>query len=188
MGGHVHRYGTKRYDNLLMDFKKTKEALEKFARAVVKKSKQLARKKFEKTSGNLEGSIGYVLNVYENSFNLEFSMADYGAYVDQGVHGSKSSYIKNRNSPFKFSGQYKSIPPSSLDKWMVKKGIAPRNVQGQFMDRKSLKFLIARSIYEKGIEARHFFTRPFEDAFDKLEPEVIEAFGLDIDEFFELTT
>jgi len=58
-----------------MEFKKTQEALKTFAETVVKESKKLARKKFKNTSGNLEGSIGYALNVYENSFSLEFTLA-----------------------------------------------------------------------------------------------------------------
>lgn len=177
-----------------MDFKRTKEALETFARTVVREAKNLARKKFKKTSGNLEGSIGYVLNVYENSFNLEFTLAatndgvPYGSFMDLGVRGSKSNYIANRNSPYKFSGNKKSIPPQALDKWLVRKGIAPRDKEGRFIDRKTIKFLIARSIYEKGIEARKYFTKPFEDNYEKLPSDVVDAFGLDIDEFFELTT
>jgi len=188
MGGHVHRFRTKRYDSLLMDFQKTKQAIEKFAKLVISLSRRNLTRKDINTSKELYKSLDYVVNVYDKEFSVQFKMLDYGAYLDQGVHGSKSSYIKTQKSPFKYSGRFKSIPPSSLDKWMIKKGIAPRNVQGQFMDRKSLKFLIARSIYQKGIEATHFFTRPFESRLEKLEPEVIEAFGLDIDEFFELTT
>jgi hypothetical protein len=177
-----------------MEFKKTQEALKTFAETVVKESKKIARQKFKNTTGNLEGSIGYVLNVYENSFNLEFTLAadkdgvPYGSFVDLGVRGSKSNYPANRNSPYKFSGNKKSIPPQSLDKWLVRKKLAPRDNQGRFIDRRSIKFLIARSIYEKGIEARKYFTKPFEDNFNKLPNDVVDAFGLDIDEFFELTT
>jgi len=177
-----------------MEFKKTQEALKTFAETVVKESKKLARKKFKNTSGNLEGSIGYALNVYENSFSLEFTLAatkdgvPYGSFVDLGVKGSKSNYITNRDSPYKFSGNKKSIPPQALDKWLVRKKLAPRDKEGKFIDRRSIKFLIARSIYEKGIEARKYFTKPFEDNFNKLPNDVIDAFGLDIDEFFELTT
>jgi len=177
-----------------MDFKNTRKALKTFAESVVRESKNIARKKFENTTGNLEGSIGYVLNVYENSFNLEFTLAadkdgvPYGSFVDLGVRGSKSNYLANANSPYKFSGNKKSIPPNVLDKWIVRKKIAPRDKQGRFLTRKTIKFLIARSIYEKGIEARKYFTKPFEDNFKKLPDDVVDAFGLDIDEFFELTT
>jgi hypothetical protein len=115
-------------------------------------------------------------------------MEDYGAYIDEGVQGSKSSYVENRNSRFAFSGRFKTIPTSAIDKWVVRKGIAPRDEKGRFINRQSLKYVIAKSIYEKGIRASFFFTKPFEKAFDRLPPEVVEAFALDIDDLLEFTT
>ncbi len=54
-------------------------------------------------------------------------------------------------------------PPSSLDKWIVRKKLAPRK-NGKFTDRKidkvgfqkSIQFLIARSIFMKGIKPSLF--------------------------------
>ena len=48
------------------------------------------------------------------------------------------------------------VPPSALDKWIVNKGIAPRNTSGQFLSRAGLKFAIARSIMIKGIKPKNF--------------------------------
>ena len=76
-------------------------------------------------------------------------------------------------------------PSSSLDKWGVRKGIAPRDKQGKFIPRKSLNFLIARSIFMKGIEPSMFFTKPFEKAFDNLPPELTTAFAIDIENSIE---
>jgi hypothetical protein len=45
----------------------------------------------------------------------------------------------------------------------IKSGIAPRDKNRKIYKRKSLNFLIARSIYKKGIRATMFFTKPFED-------------------------
>lgn len=170
-----------------MNFTKTQEALNKFAKYVIQQSRTNLTKQKRNASGDLYKSLGYDLQVNPNSFSLEFFMEDYGAYVDEGVHGSKSSYVETRNSRFEFSGRFKTIPTSALDKWTVRKGIAPRDEKGRFIDRQSLKYLIAKSIYEKGIKASFFFTKPFEKAFDNLPPEVVEAFGLDIDELFEMT-
>lgn len=170
-----------------MNFTKTQEALNKFAKYVIQQSRTNLTKQKRNASGDLYKSLGYDLQVNPNSFSLEFFMEDYGAYVDEGVHGSKSSYVETRNSRFEFSGRFKTIPTSALDKWTVRKGIAPRDEKGRFIDRQSLKYLIAKSIYEKGIKASLFFTKPFEKAFDNLPPEVVEAFGLDIDELFEMT-
>ena len=47
-----------------------------------------------------------------------------------------------------------------LDKWIVKKGIAPRDEKGRFKSRKSISFLIARSIKIKGLQGISFFQKP----------------------------
>ena len=168
-------------------FAKTQEALNKFAKYVIQQSRTNLTKQKRNASGKLYESLGYDLNVSPNSFSLEFFMEDYGAYIDEGVHGSKSSYIESRNSRFEFSGRFKTIPTKALDALVVRKGIAPRDAKGKFIDRQSLKYVIAKSIYEKGIKASLFFTKPFERAFDNLPPEVVEAFALDIDDLLEFT-
>jgi len=170
-------------------FAKTQEALNKFAKYVVSQSKANLTRSKKNASGNLRNSLGYDLKVNPNSFELEFIMAEYGMFVDEGVQGSKSSYLESRNSRFEFSGRFKTIPTKSLDKWVLRKGIkGVRDEKGRFIKRDSLKYLIAKSIYEKGIKASLFFTKPFEKAFDNLPKELVEAYALDIDEFFEFTT
>ena len=173
-----------------MDFKNTQKALELFARAVIAQAKTNLRTKNPNPkydnqigSGTLEKSLSHNLKVFPNSFTLEFYMEDYGPFVDEGVRGSKSTYRESRNSPFKYSGNKKTINSGPLDKWMVRKGIAPRGADGKFMTRKSLKYIIAKSIYEKGIRGSKFFTKPFEDEFEKINQDVIEAFGLDVNDF-----
>ena len=169
-------------------FAKTQEELNKFAKYVIQQSRTNLTKQKKNASGELYNSLGYDLNVSPNSFSLEFYMADYGAFIDEGVHGSKSSYLETRNSRFAFSGRFKTIPTKALDKWTVTKGIAPRDKQGRFISRQSLKYIIAKSIYEKGIKASLFFTKPFERAFENLPNELVEAFALDIDDLLEFTT
>ena len=55
------------------------------------------------------------------------------------------------------------------------------------MSYKSMSFLIQRSIFEKGIKPSLFFTKPFEQGFKKLPDELIEAYGLDVEELLEYT-
>jgi hypothetical protein len=114
-----------------------------------------------------------------NSLRLYFDMADYGFYQDKGVSGTKVKY----STPFKYTN--KMPPPKAFDKWIIKKGIAPRNKEGKFQTRKGLQFAIARSIFEKGIKPSLFFTKPFEKAFKKLPDEMIEAYGLEAQETFD---
>jgi len=177
-----------------MEYKEVKKILKKFADSVIKQAKgNLRRNRNNRfitgnSSGNLDGSLGYTLNEYPNSFNLEFSMLEYGSYQDEGVRGSKSSYSQSRDSRFAFSGRFKTIRPQSLDKWMVKKNLdGIRDAKGRFISRKSLRYLIAKSIYEKGLRASNFFTRPFMDNYLKLPEEFIDAFELDFDNFLEET-
>ncbi len=175
-----------------MEYQEIKKILKQFAESVKKQAiGNLRRNKNNRfmtgsSSGNLEGSLDYKLNEYPNSLNLEFSMLDYGSYQDEGVRGSKSTYPQSRNSRFAYSGGKKTIAYKSLDKWMVKKNLKGiRDAKGKFISRKSLRYLIARSIYQKGIRASNFFTRPLTDNYLKLPEEFIDAFQLDFDEFID---
>jgi hypothetical protein len=78
-------------------------------------------------------------------------------------------------------------PPSALDQWIVKKGIAPRDAKGRFITRKSLQFLIARGIYKNGIAPSLFLTKPFEAAMRRLPQDVVTAYGIDIEAWMSAT-
>lgn len=169
-----------------MTFEQTKKALEVFAQTVIKQSKgNLSRHRNNKfitgsASGDLEGSLGYDLKVNPNSFSLEFYMQEYGMYQDEGVRGAESTYPKSRNSRF----QYKKMPLNNEARQSLKKWIKQKGLEGNI---NSLTYVIARSIYRKGLRASFFFTKPFENAFLKLPEELIEKFALDIDDFIEFT-
>ena len=170
-------------------FAKTQEALNKFAKYVVSQSKANLTRQKRNASGNLRNSLDYDLTVSKNSFSLEFIMTEYGMFVDEGVRGSKSTYPESRDSRFQYTGRFKTIPTAALDKWVIRKGIkGVRDEKGRFIKRDSLKYVIAKSIYEKGIRASMFFTKPFEKAFLNLPQEVIDAYALDIDDLLEFTT
>jgi hypothetical protein len=57
------------------------------------------------------------------------------------------------------------MPPRGvLDRWGIKKGIkGTRSKDGKFIPRKSMMYLIQRSIFQNGIEPTYFYR----DAFDK---------------------
>ena len=149
--------------------------LEKFRDYVISQSKSnLSR--LNKGGGNLEKSIKGIVKTMPNSISIQFSMAEYGIYQDAGVNGM-SQY---RKSPYKFR---KGVPSkemiSSLNDWIKRKGIRPRNKKGQFKSRNGLAFGIARSILKKGLKRSLFFTKPFEAAYKKLPEELVEKYGLD---------
>jgi hypothetical protein len=108
-------------------------------------------------------------------------MEEYGLFQDKGVSGKRKKY----KTPYTYKS--KMPPPKKLDKWIVRKGIAPRNEKGQLMTRKSLQFVIARGIYINGIKPSLFFTKPFEKAYKRMPNELIQKYGLDLDDFLEHT-
>lgn len=159
----------------------TKEVLERFGKEVVRESKKNLKSSGKSTSGKLEKSIDFDLTVSKNSFGLYFEMEDYGQFQDQGVSG----FLKKYDTPFSY--KYKRPPLKSLDKWIVRKGIAPKDSKGRFLPRKSIQFLISRSIFFNGIKPSLFFTKPFEEAFKNLPNEVVNAFGLDVEKLLKQT-
>jgi hypothetical protein len=115
---------------------------------------------------------------------MDFFMNDYGFFQDKGVNGLEV----NRGSIYSFRKGFPSREMlSNLDKWIIRKGIAPRNAKGEFVNRLGLKFAIAKGIFNKGIKPSLFFTKPFEQAFKKLPSELIEKFGLDAVKLFNTT-
>ena len=173
-----------------MDNKQTYKYLNDFAKYVIQQSRSNLSKSNRNSSKSLYNSLDSEIEVSANSFRLAFLMEDYGKFIDKGVQGSNPSGIKNGvqkapNSEYRFKS--KSIPTKVLDKWVIKKGIAPRNKSGKFLSREGLKFAIAKSIALQGIRPSLFFTKPFETAFERLPDELIEAYGLDVEQFLQYT-
>lgn len=142
-------------------------------------------------TGNLYNSIRYEQGVARNekSLNLRFSFpgADYWQFVDEGVKGAISS-AKAPRSPFRFgsgTGPSGRLRPS-IDKWVVKKGIAPRGAGGQFASRKSMVYAISRSIYQTGIRPSYFFTNAYDRTLKKHNAKLEKAVGDDIANAFKI--
>jgi len=140
--------------------------LNSFGRQVVNQAKENLASADK--GGELENSISFFVTAQKGSLTIKFKMLPYGKFVDKGVSGTEKErrYTdykgKTLVSPFSYKkSKGHSQPPSkSLDKWIVKKGIAPRDEKGRFMSRKSISFLIARSIGKKGIQGISFFQKP----------------------------
>jgi len=158
----------------MLDSKEVQESIDKFRKYVIQLSRSNLTKQRKNFNKSLYNSITGVSKVNKNSISLYFEMLDYGIFQDKGVSGKFKKY----NTDFSYKSK---MPPSKVfDKWIVRRGIAPRNEKGQFMSRKSLSYLIARKIFREGIKPSLFFTKPFEKAYDRLPDEIIEAYGIDI--------
>lgn len=160
-----------------MEKSEVQKALERFRDHVVSISKRNLTNKQKNSSKKLYNSIQGKVKANPNSFEVEFTMEDYGVFQDAGVSGTKKKY----NTPYSYKS--KMPPVKAFDKWLVRKGIAPRE-KGKFASRKSLAFLIARSVYRNGIKPSLFFTKPFEAAYKNLPQELIDKYGLDAIELF----
>jgi hypothetical protein len=163
--------------------KNVQQELNRFAKYVIKQSRTNLTKGKKNSSKALYNSLDYDINVSPNSFSLSFLMEDYGIFQDKGVSGIKKKY----NTPYSYTN--KMPPPSKMDKWIVRKGLkGVRGKDGKFISRKSLQFMIARSIYNNGIKPSLFFTKPFKKAFTNLDKDIIKAYQLDVEELLKFTT
>jgi hypothetical protein len=113
----------------------------------------------------------------------------YWDFINKGVKGTKN--IKaDAKTPYKFNPSKKAIPISAAQKWLgynklkitaVKKykklGVEEKAIDG----KKSLAYMVARSIHRKGIRSTHYFDNAQKEVFGKNFYEVMEAaLGKDI--------
>ena len=165
------------------------EILDEFKANVINEAKR--NLSAQNTSGRLKDSLKGYVKESKNSIQVSFEMEAYGFFQDQGVKGVKSGkslggYRYTRRGG---QGSLKGMPPpKAFDKWTVRKGIAPRDKEGRFIKRKSLNFLIARSIFNKGIKPTLFFTKPFEKYYKRLPKELTEKYALDMVNLFNTIT
>jgi hypothetical protein len=177
----------------MLDNKNTKGYLNSFAKYVIQQSRSNLTKGGKNNQKKLYNSLDKEIEVGANSFRLAFLMEDYAEFVDKGVQG-KTSSTKAPNSPFRFgSGTGKKGGlTQGIDKWVRQKRIQFREkegkgVKGQLLSYSQTSFLIRRAIWNKGIKPSLFFTKPFEKAFERLPDELIEAYGLDVEQFLQYT-
>lgn len=159
--------------------------LNKFGKYVTSQAKANLTRQKRNVGKTLYNSIGYDFKVNRASgkFYFKFYMEDYGQYQDLGVHGKKSSPISAQGSPFKYTN--KMPPPKAFGQWAIKRGLdgVRDKKTGRFISRKSLQYAIARSIYNHGIPATKFFSKPFGVAFKNLPPDIVSAFKIQQSDF-----
>jgi len=169
---------------MAQELKEVQQVLKRFKDYVIQQSRSNLSKGGKNVSKELYNSLkGEILTEDDYSI-VGFSMAEYGAYQDQGVRG-KSSSLKAPKSPFRFgsgTGKKGGLTNSIL-KWVQAKGFQFRNKEnGKFMSYKQTGYLISRSIFHKGIKPSLFFTKPFEAGYKKyIDTDLMKAFGQDVE-------
>ena len=174
-----------------MKFKNVDEIVTKYAKYVVQQSKSNLTKD-KKGGGDLYNSVSYKIEKSQDDFLLDFLMEDYGAFVDRGVKGKTSTYPETSAALSKFqygsgTGQKGGLT-KGINAWLKKKRFQFRDKQGRFMSYESMTYLISRSIYNKGLKANLFFTKPFEAGLKRLPDDLIKGFALDIEDAIILAT
>lgn len=165
---------------------KMKKVLNSFGNSVVATAKENLNKpnrfsgKPTTTSGNLESKIKFVAKVMPNSMSLKFDLGEYGQGIDQGINGAENG--NNWGYPFSFK---KTVPSrgmvDNIMTWMQQKGISGFNPNNPRTDA----FQLASMTLRRGITATRFFEKAYIEHFKNLDKELVEAFGLDVDDFFE---
>jgi len=186
-----------------MKLNKTIKTLKELGAKVVKQGKSnLANSKpySKKTKKNtLYNDFSYNVSNTDESISLEWNFGgaeDYWEFVDQGVRGSGKSKggttksgkkakrggtgtIRAKNSPFAYTN--KMPPRGVIDKWIVGKPLmSARDKKGRFITRKTMAYLIQRSIFQKGLYRTLFFTKPYKQETKKYEPLIEESFAEDL--------
>ena len=163
--------------------KEVQNELNKFAKYVIQQSRSNLTKGGKNVSKDLYNSLGYKLNETSKGATLGFEMDGYGDFVDKGVRG-KSSSAKAPNSPYRYgtgSGKKGGLT-KGINEWVKRRGIQFRDRKsGRYLSYKSTSFLIARSIYQKGVKPSLFFTKPFVAAFKRLPDELLEAYSVGLE-------
>tara|TARA_A100001011_G_scaffold394269_1_gene486238 strand:+ start:14 stop:520 length:507 start_codon:yes stop_codon:yes gene_type:complete len=163
-----------------MQLKETREALNRFGKFVIQQARSRLTKGKKNVNKKLYNSLEYLPFTDGKFIGVKFFMEQYGKFQDQGVKGTKSNYTENKKSPFSYKS--KMPPPKAFKDFIKRKGIKGRDKKtGRFITDKSLQYLIARSVFQKGIKASMFFTKPFNQAYEKLPQELQENFVRDIE-------
>ena len=166
-----------------MEFKRTQQALEAFKKFVIQQARTRLSKDRKNVSKELYNSLDAIIKVTPNAIQVNFEMEEYGLYQDKGVSGIEKKY----DTPYSYKTKMPPIKP--LSDWAKSRNIRLRDEEGKFKkgNYQTIGYLIARSIFRKGIKPSLFFTKPFEQGFKKLPDELVEKFGLDVEDFLAYT-
>ena len=127
----------------------------KWVQDLIKVTKDRLQRSGINASNQLSQSISIVpIDLSDDKLTIGIEMAGYWKFVDLGVKGAKSSE-RASNSPFQY--RQKMPPRQMLEQWIAFKAIPLEGRDKQAANR-SLAFLIARSIRDKGVKATRFFS------------------------------
>lgn len=141
----------------------------RFIKRVTLEAKRNLSKRGRNVTGRLKGSIrGQVADS-----GVVFFFEDYGRQIDTGRKGTHT----NPRPQGMFEMVKAGRPPTApIKKWIQRTNQPIGN--GVSLD--SLAYVEARSIGRRGVRGGGFFTRAFDDYYDKYPDDLAEALGDDI--------
>jgi hypothetical protein len=171
----------------MLEHKNLEDELGRFFKEVIKQSRANLTRGGNNASKRLYKEMDYTVKENKNSFEADLLFPTdekgviYGEFLNWGVKGVKSG---RSLKGFKYTN--KKPPVSVIKKWMRVKPIKARDRKtGKFITQEQGAFAIQNAIYQKGIKPTEFYSKPFERAFKKLPEQLVEAYGLDVDDFIE---
>jgi hypothetical protein len=166
----------------MQNTEQTYKYLNDFAKYVIQQSRSNLSKGGKNVNKTLYNSLDKQIEVGANSFRLSFLMENYGEFQDKGVSGTQRKF----NTPFSYKSKRPPLKP--IQDWVTKRRFQFKDKKtGKFMSYKSTAYLVAGGILKNGIKPSLFFTKPFEKAFERLPDELVEAYGLDVEQFLQYT-
>ena len=163
----------------MLTAKNTEEILNKFFKELIKQSRSNLTRQKKNASKDLYNSLDYNVKVNPNSIESDFTMEDYGDFIDKGVKG-----VESGKSLAGYRYKTKRPPVREIKKWMKIKPVKARSKStGRFITQEQGAYLIANAIFKRGLTPTQFYSKPFERLYLKLPQELIEAYGDDLDDF-----
>jgi hypothetical protein len=179
-----------------LDLSAIEKVLFEYAAEFQKMASRQLRRANKISTGKLEDSISFEVTETDGGFELALKVLDYYKFVDKGVRGAGAN-SKNKTSPYKYRD--KMPPIKEILKWIKQKGSLKASAEDQKrglskaqkssralraaakrLKPKTLAFLIARKIQQRGLPYTGFWERSFEKTFKGLDVKLAEVTGLNI--------
>jgi hypothetical protein len=179
-----------------LDLSAVEEVLFDYAKQFQKMASAQLRRANKISTGKLEDSISFEVTDTGQGYELALKVLDYYKFVDKGVRGAGPN-SKNKTSPYKYRD--KMPPIKEILKWISQKGSLKASAEDQKkglskaqkssralraaakkLKPKTLAFLIARKIQQRGLPYTGFWERSFEQTFKGLDVKLAEVTGLNI--------
>jgi hypothetical protein len=143
------------------------------------------------TTGNLENSLDFDITRTARGYRIDFKALDYYKFVDKGVRGAGRS-LKNSTSPYRF----KFLTPSkshvtAIEKWIIRNRLTAtardvrrsgaigreRKAIDPTKGRRTLAYIIAKSIKKDGLYETGFWSDAFDKTFQDFGQQMTKALG-----------